>query len=617
MHNVEIKVYPIAKTQVDRLAVRKWLDDLGADQYEIPDKEASSDPALLIAMAAKRCYLSFQPGLNPNVSKVRLDLTEYLDNVLKSGHGSVLEHASWSFAIEGVSRVFCYHPSTEILTKSGWKLVENLSLSDSLLTKNPVTGEARWSKEHKLHSFKYEGPLHYWKCREEHGPMVTPDHRLWAAPYDLNKCKKLKAFEILDAGARKIKASDIWGKRFVVDHRVNFKNTYDLEKITIGKYTYNTELFFEWLGYVATDGTIVKDNSGSFRVVINQIKIPQCNRIREICLKLFGDRYKYFAVHDRELRSWVIKNIGRVNKERRLVSLFKLSPRLISSFLLGAEAGDGVHGASNHISVICSTESLAKDYQVLYAILGYGSRVEVIDNIGKTNVTPRGAIITCKQLCYLTHKHRRGLGASIVRKHHQFTMPYKGQVYCPETKDGVVYVRHPNGCATWCGNTGEMNRHRAGVGISEGSMRFIRFEDIAWWLPTSLRLANGDTMDTVIKKQKSVEVFNRAFTQDEQNYKELCDIWGIESMKEFSRKKQLTSCFRRIVGMGCATGGVWTMNMRAVRHILAMRTTEHAEEEIYHVFSRIAKIMVESEPMVCGDFVQDAQGFWSPKYPKV
>ena len=57
-------------------------------------------------MAAKRCYMSFEAGLNPNVTRVRKDLTEYLDNVLKSGHGSVLEHATYTFAIENVSRVF-------------------------------------------------------------------------------------------------------------------------------------------------------------------------------------------------------------------------------------------------------------------------------------------------------------------------------------------------------------------------------------------------------------------------------------------------------------------------------------------------------------------------------
>lgn len=102
----EITVRVLARTVVDREAVREWLDEMGADEFEIPDEETVSDPALLVALAAKQCYMAFQPGLNPNVNKVRNDMVEYLDNVLKQRHGSVLEHAVLTFAINGCSRVF-------------------------------------------------------------------------------------------------------------------------------------------------------------------------------------------------------------------------------------------------------------------------------------------------------------------------------------------------------------------------------------------------------------------------------------------------------------------------------------------------------------------------------
>ena len=51
------------------------------------------------------CYRSWEPGLNPNVSKVRTDQKEYFRNILRSGHGSVLEHANYTFLISDVSRV--------------------------------------------------------------------------------------------------------------------------------------------------------------------------------------------------------------------------------------------------------------------------------------------------------------------------------------------------------------------------------------------------------------------------------------------------------------------------------------------------------------------------------
>jgi thymidylate synthase (FAD) len=60
---------------------------------------------LLVEFAGRACYRSWEPGLNPNVSKVRTDQREYFANILRSAHGSVLEHANYSFALRNVSRV--------------------------------------------------------------------------------------------------------------------------------------------------------------------------------------------------------------------------------------------------------------------------------------------------------------------------------------------------------------------------------------------------------------------------------------------------------------------------------------------------------------------------------
>ena len=270
---VPIKVFNIARTMVDREAVRQWLDPIGAEGFEIPEPGTVSDPALLVALAAKRCYMSFKPGLNPNVTKVRSDLVDYLDNVLKQGHGSVIEHAVYSFAMEGVSRVF----------------------------------------------------------------------------------------------------------------------------------------------------------------------------------------------------------------------------------------------------------------------------------------------------------------------------------------------------------TAEMNRHRAGWAISEGSLRFIRFDrEIPFWMPTSLQEDPDDDHDLSAKKRVSRAIFDKAFKHQEQCYGELLNVWNMrETDKNFHYKKKVTSCLRRIVGLGVATGGVWSGNIRALRHVIAMRADEPAaEEEIFYVFCQVAEVMLEKEHALFKDF-EKIKGSWTPKYRKV
>ncbi len=62
---------------------------------------------LLVEFGGRACYRSWEPGLNPNVTRVRTDQREYFANILRSAHGSVLEHANYSFALRDVSRV---HP---------------------------------------------------------------------------------------------------------------------------------------------------------------------------------------------------------------------------------------------------------------------------------------------------------------------------------------------------------------------------------------------------------------------------------------------------------------------------------------------------------------------------
>ena len=164
--------------------------------------------------------------------------------------------------------------------------------------------------------------------------------------------------------------------------------------------------------------------------------------------------------------------------------------------------------------------------------------------------------------------------------------------------------------------TAEMNRHRAGWAISEGSMRFIRFDDIQAWLPSSIIINKNDSEPDRYRKIETERLFIEAFKQDEINYKELCDLWDIDNMKDFNKKKQLTSLFRRIIPMGIATGGIWTGNIRALRHVITLRNSAASEEEICYVFSRIAKMMLEKEKMLFGDF-EFIDGYFKPKYVKV
>lgn len=143
--------------------------------------------------------------------------------------------------------------------------------------------------------------------------------------------------------------------------------------------------------------------------------------------------------------------------------------------------------------------------------------------------------------------------------------------------------------------TGEMNRHRAGVAISEGSMRYIRTDDIGWWLPFSISGTDEQSL-------KARRIFEEVFKFIEQKYHELEELYQVNEIKDFNLKKKLTSMFRRILPMGTSTGGIWTFNARALRHVLTMRCSPAAEEEIHYVCSVILDMMRRNEPLLFGDF---------------
>lgn len=674
----EIGIFCVGQTKVDKVEVRRWLNFIGADAFVIPEDGAVSNPALLIALAGKRCYKSFVEGLNPNISRIRKEYADYFDNILASGHGSVLEHSVFNFAFENVSRVFCYHPETEVLTAHGWKPVAAVKAGEIVLTLNPATGRARWSVNRAMHSFEYSGPLYYWRNREDASPKVTPDHTLWCCPVDLRKVRGMKAAEAVREHGRKERFADMLGKRFFVQNAIGqIDGVLDPAHVGIGEHTYPAEEIMEWLGWVATDGTIVKPETRRSRVRVNQSKPAGVRRLRELRAILFGDRcrvtgdrYKAFDVSDPAFYAWCVELIGRTNEERHLLPLLRYSPRLVKAFLRGMYGGDGSLGCADHQTLHCGgNEHVAKQCQALVAVAGFASRVTVDrEAIGRERVLASGQVLVGTQPDVRLEVHRRGSGACMVKAKHQRVEHYAGLVHCPQTDDGIVYVRS-NGKALWCGNTGEMNRHRAGWALSEGSMRFIRYaEGVPYWIPDSIKggdvfyesddgtvrldfndlgadvfVENGihfftggvageafpsdledleqypEEVQLAVRKAITRGAFRKAFGSQTTIYKIMERVWAKElaPTSKFKGKKEITSMMRRIVGMGVATGGMWSGNVRALRHVITMRAAPEAEEEILHVFARVAKMMRDREPLMFGDFTQDAQGFWRPKYRKV
>lgn len=113
------RVYLIGETKINPSGMIDYLQDIEAIEWaqNINDRftsefmdmtDACSDSEKLVEFFGRLCYKSWEPGMNPNVKKVRKGNQKYLKNIMESKHGSVMEHATLNFVFSGVSRVFTH-----------------------------------------------------------------------------------------------------------------------------------------------------------------------------------------------------------------------------------------------------------------------------------------------------------------------------------------------------------------------------------------------------------------------------------------------------------------------------------------------------------------------------
>jgi len=90
------KVYLIGRQQVASDELARFL----ADEGMTFTTDAPIGGETLAEVAGRVCYMSFGKGRKSN--------QEYIENILASKHGSVLEHAVWCVLITGVSRALTH-----------------------------------------------------------------------------------------------------------------------------------------------------------------------------------------------------------------------------------------------------------------------------------------------------------------------------------------------------------------------------------------------------------------------------------------------------------------------------------------------------------------------------
>lgn len=143
--------------------------------------------------------------------------------------------------------------------------------------------------------------------------------------------------------------------------------------------------------------------------------------------------------------------------------------------------------------------------------------------------------------------------------------------------------------------THELVRHRVGTAMSQTSGRYVRYDKIKFWIPPSIyELGVADHFKDIINAIEETVVG-------------IYDGLGIEKMRDFNIKKKITSAVRRIAPNGLANNILFSFNGRSLRHILNMRMSEAAEEEMQIVMKQLAGKLKPIFPSLLQDLVYDTE----------
>ncbi len=635
MHETSPTVHLIARPSIDLDGMRAYLADVGGESWlDMRLEEASgtdgagdggSDATdevnageLIVEFGGRACYRSWEPGLNPNVTRIRTDRKEYFANILRSGHGSVLEHANWSFAMRNVSRVFCYDTDTEVLTSEGWKAWPDVDGRETFATVNPNTEALEYQEATEHFVGHYDGPM-YRVRSEQVDLLVTPNHRMWVRAYDVRARRRDEepyrvrlAHEIF--GKRvEYQKSAIWqGQESGTVSIPGTKRIYQRSNTTQTTRHYMStsfplEEFAQFLGHWLAEGSI-----NGHQICLAQNRGEQLRamteNIRSMGLRAYEPQTGHGAVrtHNVALRDSLAECGTRAHEKRVPAYVHQWGPRILRLFLEAYIDGDGSRRKDgNHSVIYTASRAMADDLQVLAIKAGWSANIRVDDRRGMQRVMPSGQVFRNAHPSYVVSLVRTRIhplvnhnGAKSDSWQH-----YSGKVYCVKVPNGLLVVRR-NGKPVVSGNTHELVRHRAGSAFSQESLRYVRLTDIGFRVPPALE----PVRDQVISIVERLEEFQVS----------AAETLGIDAEGvPFHVKKEVTSALRRLAPIGLSTDIMWTANARTLRHVIEMRTAEGAEEELRSVFDRVAEIMRAEAPNLFQDFVRQDDGCWIPEHRKV
>ncbi len=546
----------------------------------------------------------------------------------------------------------CFDGETEVLTDCGWKRFEDLSRTEAVLTLNPETGAAEFQRPMAYQAYDYHGDLFFCEGKAL-SFAVTPNHRQWArlrsgSGYEFFATEKIadERFAVRTAplGWEGSIPERVEISGFEFGQQVS--NQYgSYGRITTLSPTRSLESVEEIRAlallcvYYATEGSL-KNGRGEAVIVYGDHYEEVSTLAATLGLTTNHWRDPRNGVlrtqigGGRAIRTFFEQECGKGCASKRLPGwILNLPVNLLTEVWEVLVKTDGHRAADGRESFVTTSYEFAGQVQEIFCKLGFSSSL-----MSKK-------ILESRLPVFVVSKRSRteawaNKNAKVGRRR------YDGKVHCVTTENGIVFVRR-DGKPHFSGNcyasfgprrttnenaasyferltsaghgsvlehasfsfllygisrsvTHELVRHRAGVGISQVSQRYVSGA-VLRFVERPEYSADGE-LHRLFEKR-----VDRAAAEYEAMAGRLLERQGegnalLEADRATDARKKVQQTARSLLPNETEAPMVFTGNVRALRHIIEMRANEHAESEIRNLAIKLFLCLVTADPILFADY---------------
>ncbi len=395
---------------------------------------------------------------------------------------------------------YCFAGDTDILTNEGWKNIEDIEVGTNIATLNTQNKQIEYQDVINTNTFHSQRAYHI--KTQGVDQLITPNHRIIYHARNRNPNRIItgeKGNDEMWKDNYEIKAIKDLQDFVAIPHFGEWDRP-GLNTINIGDYSFEANIFIEWLGWVITEGTIQAKIKGRQypSIRIQQTKPENIPILKEVFDKLdihftqnvgyresvnsYGTIYQLkekeihtFSIHNTKfvqlINQWMGGGIIRSGNKKipryLLDNMSQSQCRLLFDTMM---KGDGCI-SSSHQTYETKSRQLADDFQELCLKAGYCASIRPYEQTHNNRKFPMFRINI--------QIFRRNV---IRRRHVKYIPNFNDTTFCVTVPNGTVVSRR-NGKVSVSGNSGMYPSIQMECNISPETTKLLALEpyDLSIW----------------------------------------------------------------------------------------------------------------------------------------